>query len=465
MSVLPNNGSIVILDDQINEAEPLIRFLSKENKSFRYFDGHKSSLPSDEGLKEAVRVLFLDYNLTSGTSGTNHIATITSNLSKIIPKNNGPYFTLLWSKNKDDAEEFENELARYTEDYPYLQPVKVKNLSKSEYFESENEAYKFKPTKEKDLKDIIYQTIGELELLEFYSHWENQVLLTSQKLLNKTSEIDLDARNLVHLLAEINLEQSMKGMEDAKLISAAYQSLNSVYSSYLNHKIEDISLNNQAFSGLSTQNSGYNVNKKRLNRWLNINTLDNPTHIGKVFCEEESFFLDYNLVKNTNNRGEFVRIAQEKKADEDYLQFIGLEISPECDVAQDKRNFYRVIPGIIISSSLMKSVFDEITKGLDKGAKNNSLIYFCKNSGEVQFSKLPKSIFCLPEFELKDGEQLKDVFMILDLSQLKTIPVTKDGDRDYLEGKRGLFSLNSDILQSIKNQLAEIIQKKGYQQL
>lgn len=55
---LPNNGSIVILDDQYTEAEPLIKLLSKNNKSFRYYDGKPENLPSDTIEKEATRLVF-----------------------------------------------------------------------------------------------------------------------------------------------------------------------------------------------------------------------------------------------------------------------------------------------------------------------------------------------------------------------------------------------------------------------
>ena len=56
------------------------------------------------------------------------------------------------------------------------------------------------------------------------------------------------------------------------------------------------------------------------------------------------------------------------------------------------------------------------------------------------------------------------MFLILDLSQFKTIPI-QDESRDYFEDKEMLFSVNSDLLQSIKNSLATNIQRKGFQSL
>ena len=77
---LPNNGSIVILDDQYTEAEPLIKLLSKNNKSFRYYDGKYENLPLKSIEKEATRLVFLDYNLTEGTTGSaSQVSTIAAN--------------------------------------------------------------------------------------------------------------------------------------------------------------------------------------------------------------------------------------------------------------------------------------------------------------------------------------------------------------------------------------------------
>lgn len=132
---LPNNGSIVILDDQYTEAEPLIKLLSKNNKSFRYYDGKPENLPSDTIEKEATRLVFLDYNLTEGTTGSaSQASTITANLNRIISEENGPYFILLWSKDKDDAQEFNDDMEQIYNRYPHLQPLEIKCLNKADYF-------------------------------------------------------------------------------------------------------------------------------------------------------------------------------------------------------------------------------------------------------------------------------------------------------------------------------------------
>lgn len=465
MNNLPNNGSIVILDDKYMEAEPLIKLLSKNNKSFRYYDGKPENYPLPSIEKEAIRLVFLDYNLSEGTTDSvNLVSTITSNLNRIIDKENGPYFILLWSKDKASAQEFNDEMESTYRTHPHLRPLKIECLNKKEYFKTTAGVWEFNNDKVEEFQKELEEMVSSIELLEFYSSWENKILLTSQKLIKKTSDISqgMDAKQLVHLLSNINLEQFSKNVEDEQLIVAAYQSLNTVFSSYLNHKIEDIKLSSEHFSKISEVDR-YELNSSRVNSWFNINTIENPSRIGQVFSIASSSFLDYNIIKNNKLRGKFIEIANQNKAENEYFKTVGLEISPECDVAQNKRNFYRVIPGMVISESLMKSVFTELTNKLEQG-KKKAMIYQIKSNGELDFNNLPQSIFWSPKFEFKANGECFDVFLILDLSQFKTIPIQEE-TRDYFEDKEMLFSVNSDLLQSIKNSLANNIQKKGYQSI
>ena len=214
---LPNNGSIVILDDKYTEADPLIKLLSKNNKSFRYYDGNPDNLPEEGIEKEATRLVFLDYNLIEGvTDSTTLVSTITANLSRIIDKENGPYFILLWSKNKDAVQEFNEDMEPFFIRYPHLRPLKIECLNKKEYFKETANVWEFNNDKVEEFQEELEEMVSSIELLEFYSSWENKILLTSQKLIKKTSEIGegISAKQLVHLLSHINLEQFSKNVGD-----------------------------------------------------------------------------------------------------------------------------------------------------------------------------------------------------------------------------------------------------------
>lgn len=479
MSVLPSGGSIVVIDDSFAEANPLIQLLSKENKACRYFDGKGSSLPSDDKF-ETTRLIFLDYNLTSGTTGSNNISTIVSNLNRLIDKNNGPYFIFLWSKNQNDADEFVQELNRYIADFPHLKPHNVKAIEKLNYFEQAEDKWRFISDKQEELRREIQTAIEELALLEFFSKWENQVVLASQRLTSKVADTvncsqesaDSVAKILVHHLAKINLEQSINSVKDSDIAAAAYQTLNTVFATYLNHKSGELRLENDEFKDLNSLSSSSSIDKGKFNSWLNINQLPNPSHLGEVFALKTTEFYDCNIVTNHENRGSFIQRARRLKSSEDYFKIVELEVSPECDIAQNKRKFYRIIPGVLVSVGLLKKIYNDLPSKLGKDEKNKYYIYcFGKDKSDksdtpktVLKLNAPQTVFGTKEFELKDNGTTHAVVLILDLSQFKTVPMVVNG-KDYFENKESLFSLNSDLLQAIKNLLANNIQKKGYQGL
>lgn len=65
MADLPQNGRIVIVDDQIVQALPLMNYFSKNKVPFTYFDGSAENLPK-QGFDD-IRILFLDVNLSGDT--------------------------------------------------------------------------------------------------------------------------------------------------------------------------------------------------------------------------------------------------------------------------------------------------------------------------------------------------------------------------------------------------------------
>ena len=210
-----------------------------------------------------------------------------------------------------------------------------------------------------------------------------------------------------------------------------------MYSTYLNHKVEEIQLDNEEFQKLDSQSSTIS-NKGRINSWLNINTLENPSHIGKVFCETGQFS-DINLINGNAEEKDFLDGVQkllEDSSDSEtyYFKEVILEISPECDFAQNKRNFYRVIPGIFVSEALLQKAASDEKILKDK-------IRYEKTKKKGWQWNVSNNILISPQIEYKDVSVMKtfNAYLILDLSQFKTVPL-KNEEQDYFEGKDYLFS-------------------------
>jgi hypothetical protein len=95
--ILPNNGTVVVIDNIPSEAEPLLRLLSMNQIPAFYFSEKQEFLPT-KGL-ECVRVVFLDLKLNEFADEKTNISTAIQVLKRIIPENNGPYILVVWSKH------------------------------------------------------------------------------------------------------------------------------------------------------------------------------------------------------------------------------------------------------------------------------------------------------------------------------------------------------------------------------
>lgn len=98
--ILPENGSILIIDDQPKQALPILQALSKKGISATYYRGiDEKELP--EYPVQSIRMAFVDLQLFQTDNDAHTIATrIVNILKKLISPDNGPYMLLIWSLKK-----------------------------------------------------------------------------------------------------------------------------------------------------------------------------------------------------------------------------------------------------------------------------------------------------------------------------------------------------------------------------
>lgn len=110
---IPENGRVVVIDDVIKEALPLIQALSRHRIPVTYFDGELDTLP-DEPIEE-VRIVFLDIVLgTEVQDEKSRISKVVGVLNKIVGDKNGPYLIIIWTKHHKLIDELnKNMVPRY----------------------------------------------------------------------------------------------------------------------------------------------------------------------------------------------------------------------------------------------------------------------------------------------------------------------------------------------------------------
>lgn len=110
-NLIPLNGRIAIVDDQIEQALPLMRIFAKNNIPYVYYKGNDIEyLP--EQPENDIRILLLDLNLLGGRDNQpkDIRSSLFSVISHIISPNNYPYVLVLWSRQEKEYREILEEL-------------------------------------------------------------------------------------------------------------------------------------------------------------------------------------------------------------------------------------------------------------------------------------------------------------------------------------------------------------------
>lgn len=97
----PLNGRIAIVDDKIEQAQPLIKVLSKKQYPFTYYSGELKYLPDKSSQCNDIRVLFLDINLIDDSIHEDKVikSRLIPVLNTILSDKNYPYIVVFWSRD------------------------------------------------------------------------------------------------------------------------------------------------------------------------------------------------------------------------------------------------------------------------------------------------------------------------------------------------------------------------------
>lgn len=382
-----STGNVYIVDDQINEATPLINSLFKHQIPHIYMDGTAGMLPKEP---TQVRLLFLDLNLKKGINPTDKKSfkdTHAGILNKLLANSSSSYIILVWSKEEnaylDDFKEIFNE----KKDQYSLNnrpPLDIISLEKTTFFSREmddkgNFKYEWKKDKERSLLELINQKLGANEAFKTLASWESLIAKSGSKavdnlfdLVNGSTAVDKNSE-----LSEIISSLSISFLGIDKFMSSDNQDKTDAFMLALSELIDDeidkeIILKKQPeFKNWSLKRIN-NEGKSKLNSKLltSIET-DKKELTGSVFqgskehnyhkmfsdCIDQNrstFKKQYKVEKskkdNNGLKEKEYKILLAKEIVEDINKFIPIEVNltPLCDVVQNKEEYYRIVPGFLI---------------------------------------------------------------------------------------------------------------------
>lgn len=349
---LPQNGRIVIVDDSLAEAQPLITILSKKRIPFNYYSGtRRSHFPADVN-ENKLRLLFLDLNIFElARSAREVISSIDWILRAIIPDRPNPYLLIIWSKQ---TAEYQTALeAHFRDNLASRTPAKIVFLQKQNYFDFVDGTWVEQDNCLEHLESDLNRELTGLSLLGNLFSWENIVHQMTSDTVNEFSDFfiiddhwDRNTKAIIHKLAQAIVgEYDITLLNDQQKLAKAFLSINSFLSDKIETEVEGHKLGTIS-----------NVTTAHINIPPNIlSKVNSKLHISKKNYSAK-IFEQGNIYQIKDTRNLITKILWQKAFKTRTGALVGsnpalvfLDITPVCDYSQNKE-YVRIVYGVMLDS-------------------------------------------------------------------------------------------------------------------
>lgn len=416
---LPENGRIVIIDNNRDEAMPLISVLSKNGFAATYFDADVRNLPS-RPLK-GIRILFQDMVLTAESKDDKIImSAVKSMLDKILDKDNGPFITIAWTHRPDLTAQLDGYLKQRGFHFPVFCWEKnnfVKNDGSGEY----------------DMNRIVEKIKTSLqgkEALQLCVHWENLVHRAAGKTIDEFSRLkpfDEDKWNekMVSVFWKLAKGYTGKQLEKNKpeeVIRNSLYSFNGAFSDTLYSEIRlDAECGHIQMSFESVDDGEDTATNGKINTKFMITEADGQKNLpGTVYENLNVSRITLQDIFHEHNGKKYATVKDEL---ESKVKYIFLEVTPACDYAQDKWKVNRILPGVMWPAGFAE---------------------YIKTSA--------KFVYKSPVLQYKDE---KYYHLVFDLRYFTSVPFST------LEPITPIFRIKQELLIDIQSHLASHVNRPG----
>lgn len=450
--ILPNNGKVLIIDDKYDDVKPIQNIFAENGIPYIFYD---YTVFKDIPVKklDAVRMMFLDIRLEDGMPETKNIATVLASvIEKVIMPQNGPYILVLWTNEIALKDEIQEYLFGYLSPDETTLPTYVCALDKKDFVS--------KP--ETELVDKLISQLSGQNMMKFLIEWENASNCVSGNMIRLMlyglrSKLDNDSiekilvqlacmedsevkdqklatRNVIQFLVELVRDRYLDIMSQEELINTL--------SEYWTFAFGDAEAVERIRKDIPIEQ------KASMNSVLNLTTYDSSERNlpGKVYLLDESklkFSLDDFLCSTLGDKW---YQGNEVKVDDDVIKLnltpIEVDITPNCDYAQNKNHMLRTVFGYMI----------EIGKVSNNGKEGWRNIGY-SNKFRRKISR--EYVYVTPEF-------LVDEKLCVFVFNTKYLTIEK---KDYCAEYTYLLRLNGEILGEIRKKSGEIISRLGINNL
>jgi hypothetical protein len=348
---------VIIVDDEEEEALPMMKAFAKEGIPTAFFDGRIHGLPPKRKRFSGIRLAILDMDLIGGgVPDATKSQALVKVLSSILSPENGPYAVLAWTKHPEIRELFEQHVFARP-DVP--KPIVTVTIEKAA-FKKPKGAFDLVALS-KEIKSAVSQTTPLLLL----QTWEGNSFEAATAVTNALSAMASEAagdlqtwrdswrQTLMRLIFALAKSVGEKGLDADSSVRSFYTALNPLHSDRIESNTAQASkfLKTQGAEILAAAQDCGAERKARVNAMLHLAT------------ENLDQFAPGNIYKYSENRnprgipksGDLLdEIIQPNQPDAARARILGAsvrlltEASAPCDHAQQNIRLSRLIAGLAV---------------------------------------------------------------------------------------------------------------------
>ncbi len=386
-NMIPLNGRIAIVDDQIEQALPLMRVFAKNNIPYVFYKGTDPEFLPEQPEND-IRILFLDLNLLDGRDNQpkDIRSALFATIRRIISPNNYPYVLILWSRQEKEYRNLLEEL--FSKDLAQCAPIAILNWIKSDFFPNFTDTEENKEDEYRIL-DELKKTLSALPAYSYLMQWENCIHNsadeTIQNIFHDSHSLDSwdnNANCIIDMFAMSYLDKHYREASLEERTKASLFFLNDVFYDTLESIIENNKIENAVNLEYEVSIEQQNAIPAKINGYLFMSKsqtqIDQPGCVftgtdGSSECVKCAKEILNNCLMTEDIRSqvreevhstesqEAKRLFKELlKARRDFISSTllpcGVVVTPACDYAQKKTKYDRVVMGIIIDSHHRKYI-------------------------------------------------------------------------------------------------------------
>ena len=355
MNIADNIKSVLIIDNKEDEVVGLEDILKTEGTYFTFYTPQK--LNETEKPIKNHQIIFMDFSLDdTKREPVENIGLIRKALKKICKESFGSYGLVLWTRHMDHIQEFKEKLSIDAEKKEYITPLFVVGLDKSVYLQN---GY-----------DSLWEDLN-VKLLEnkaafFFFNWKNTIGKGTdhalQNLYGLVPDYTKQETELPFLLYSLAHNYAGVHVENNKKYKGMYQDAYKAFDEILyNDLISEQKNEGFDFFQETIPDPWQNDHTKKITCFANLNSkmyIDdnvNPAYVlpGNIYMVED----DISSLKSN------------KKWPANNFTWIALDITPPCDIAQNKTIYSSLIGGFMLDCTPTKEGLKTFKGQYDKDSQ------------------------------------------------------------------------------------------------